>query len=122
MKVIDLTCTDFPPSLIVKCDSGVSYSNQTDGVMCRHPVVEGVLVPLTFWGFNYEMNELLEDYPTKEFVEGWIKKLGVPLKVSGKEPLSEAWIEVEILPHDDGYSPLKDFVGCKAILTYENSD
>ena len=32
--------------LIIKCPSGVKYSNQTGGLWCNHQVAEGVLLPL----------------------------------------------------------------------------
>ena len=122
MKKIDLACTEIVPSLIIEFPSGILWSNQTWGVMCNHPEVEGVFVPLTHWGSKDMLDEITGEYPVEEKIVDWIEKFKLPLKMVKIDDSLEAWIRVEILPHDDKYSPLRDFVGFKAILTYENSD
>jgi hypothetical protein len=43
---IELWDLDWPMGVIVPCESGVKFTNQTGGTMCAHPVIEGVFIPL----------------------------------------------------------------------------
>lgn len=47
--------------LIIKKASGIRYSNQTGGVMCNHPVIEGVLMPIPC-GITDDLEEHINFY------------------------------------------------------------
>ncbi len=47
--------------LIIKKPSGIRYSNQTGGVMCNHPVIEGVLMPISC-GITDDLEEHINFY------------------------------------------------------------
>ena len=138
--LVDLSCVDIEPCIIVPFKSGVIYTNQTDGIACKHPVVEGILIPLRYTWNAYKDDDFTaylcpdrsieKEYPNAKHIENYIKKFNLPLKLLKRKWRSkefeflsgEAWIPVRILKHEDTYSPLKDFIGYEAILTYQNSD
>lgn len=133
MKTIDLSKTKLKhPVLIIKKKTGVQYTNQVDGFLCNHPSIEGVLCeihkhkwyapePFLFEGDKVN-NEICRDYPSSRFIEAYINSRCLPLKVLEKGNVTEAWIKVKILKHNDKDSPLYNYIGRQAILTYENSD
>jgi hypothetical protein len=124
--IVDLACCSIEPCLIILCKSGIFYTNQTDGICCLHPEVEGVLVPLSY-RFNKKTQEKPDNSLEVDFYSDdkistrkWIKKFNIPIKQIGI--CSEAWERVIIMPHKDKYSPLYNLIGFEAILTYNNSD
>jgi hypothetical protein len=96
--------------LIVLCEDGLKYSNQTGGDACNHPIAQGILIPMSkelltnpevsgsgWW--EGDANEFLDSNPRfKEYFKG-----------NGKS--EEAWINVKIIDND-----------LPAIITYTNSD
>jgi hypothetical protein len=46
--------------IIIKIPSGIYYSNQTGGICCHHPEIEGVLIPLPS---DIEFDAILSDFP-----------------------------------------------------------
>ena len=79
------------------------------------------MIDLSYWKVD---DSICGEYPKKEDIEQWIKRFSLPLKVIDSW-ITEAWIEVEILPqcpHCQSDSPLLEYGGEKAILTYNNSD
>ena len=79
--------------LILPCKSGVLFKHQTGGVMCRHPEIEGVFIPLddSYWDektksyINLAVGiEQITQYPDKrdKRLKEVIKKLNLPLKLT----------------------------------------
>ena len=78
--------------LILPCKSGVLFKHQTDGVMCRHPEIEGVFIPLddSLWNNKTKIYtnlatgiEQITQYPDKRErkLREVIKGLNLPLKL-----------------------------------------
>lgn len=131
--------------LIVEHPTGVLYRNQTGGVCCMHPTIEGFGIPLEV-SFNkskgvFRLEEhwfdgnkkshfysqtRITDYvkDVKGFLAEAFPDLHFDLKRSRTMQHGEAWIPVIIktanhYPNSAAYETL---VGKQAILTYKNSD
>lgn len=81
--VIDLR-DQFTVNLIIKCESGIMYSNTTGGERCHHPKVEGVLLPLRS-DIIYILDEF-DDFSSDDFN---YKKF--PNKAKNKEEMEEIY-------------------------------
>lgn len=130
--------------LIIKSDSGVHYTNQTGGIGCYHPMVEGVLTmvgdgvgeaddilrkleqyTLNFMELTGENADQIDNFLRDDRSTYFIRVDREMLKES-----MEAWIHVIVdepqfykdMPgkHVDGH--IFGFGGCKGVLTWNNSD
>lgn len=107
MKIINLYSLK-QPAIIVKAQTGLVYSNQTDGVACSHPQQEGFLVLLApapgsrvfdprWWynGVQVLNNELFDEIETllngKYRFEWHIRDVRVDRSAHNQE----AWIHVK---------------------------
>jgi hypothetical protein len=134
--------------LIVLYSSGVSYTNQTGGYACLHPVIEGVYAPLS--DTQQTQQQQLLAYCTGSKYQGWCTE-GIDeedasaidailaqegdsacLRVNREtfKESHEAWGDVTIHEPVDpspnwktqpGYT-LYGFVGQEGVLTWENRD
>ena len=57
--------------LIVPKNTGVIYTNQTDGYACDHPTLEGVFIPLSNDYDHERFDDSLESKLCKLYPEGW---------------------------------------------------
>lgn len=137
MKTIDLTSLCDSSGVIILIETGVQFTNQVGGVNCANPSAEGVFVP---WFFSPELHDAVYNaWPNLSVRGGGL----VPLDVAEKTRLKvaqilsgcdlpfrlredesecgEAWLTVSIVDEGD-VGALTDFIGCKAILTWTNSD
>ncbi len=119
--------------MIVPHDSGVKWTNQVGGTACRHPIVEGMYVPLprewlvensieNEWGCG--PGEGLGEY-NRAVAERFLEKnpeLRKRFKFDKNfmESAGEAWVPVIVDAPEDEI--LKAFHGNSAVITYENSD
>jgi hypothetical protein len=125
-------------ALIVQGETGITWTNQTGGVCCNHPVIEGFAVPLplSWLGSTRESlrqtTDSLENYNGPydvEEVEKWLHTRGLhdlfePCPDANMY-LMEAWIPVRVkrLSEDDLHrSLLEPLAGKIGVLTYQNSD
>lgn len=136
--------------LIIKCKSGVHYSNQTGGMHCHHPVVEGSLIKfhiedcymaelesitLNFSSMDYETKQqrdhgLRLKYDHIDWMLGQI--LGVALtgyrvKLNRCQPQEESWLHLTFEKVPQVIARMAEFedINVKkfsAVLTYLNSD
>ena len=94
--------------IIIVHPGAKSWTNQTGGYACHHPVCEGYLI---------ELDDSIND--AGFFVDGWeididkaqeyLNQAGVPFIINRDFPGEEAWVRGK-------------FCGADAILTYGNSD
>jgi hypothetical protein len=112
--------------VIVPCQSGVIFSNQTGGIDCFHPEVEGVYIPPPYFG---KEPDCLYDYWLDEYDAEIAKQAIKELDSEDFEALEEsdfdmgeAWIPVKVKDHQCLPQQLKPFIGKVVILTYQNSD
>ena len=126
--------------LIVQAKTGVWYTNQTAGIGCRHPVIEGFYVPLPS-GLVERVADSLENYGAWDDgydaarVQAWLeaRQLDEVFEPAADTtlPLCEAWIPVRVrrnikLKHERSWfaadEQLSGLGGRVGVLTYENSD
>jgi hypothetical protein len=125
-------------ALIILQSSGVTYFNQTMGNTCFQSEAEGILAPITndppldnFYvgSLAYKLQKLtgnkhfLEESDAEAIDELLATNLGGDTLQVDRTRLRdsyEAWVFVMIDKNNGG--DLKDFAGCKAVLTYPNSD
>lgn len=91
MPSVDL-CTSDALYLIVKSPTGVHYTNQTGGVLCNHPSVEGFLIPclgLSSADHTLLLEELLNHF-TKLPYAGW------GCHGTGLQESSAAWLDSKL--------------------------
>jgi hypothetical protein len=134
MKTISLWEIEDLFGMIVRVPSGLKWSNQTGGVLCSHPVLEGVFVPLPQSWFlvnsiENEMGYIKSDGDLKahnrrlvgRFLEAnpEIQKR-FEFDESFNESAAEAWVPLKVMTPDDEI--LKPFHGLPVVITYENSD
>ena len=122
---------------IILRPSGVTYTNQTGGMLCWQPSAEGVLVP--FNGDNlpeqfeqslaYELRSLLWDVSRldAEFADKLDAIFGASINTrmarvdrSRLADSHESWIYVDLDEPEDAL--IAGFGRCKAVLTWSNSD
>lgn len=113
--------------LIILYPSGVTYSNQTAGIMCAHPTAEGVYMPLSndqrlanqfmTVGQPFDKDDIayLIDYLASSDDTSFLTIDDTRLGES-----HEAWLYVNI--GKPRWPVLIGFEGYKGILTWENSD
>src|SRR5256885_4547714 len=115
MKTIALY--NYPdPALILPCESGIIFEQQTGGLSCTHHKVEGIFLPLPVTSRNLRMfMEALEVlHPgccghSLTFEEAGkldddvIKRYNVPLEVNKerREESTEAWVHMRIMGKGD---------------------
>ena len=124
--------------LIVPRETGIIYTNQTDGYACDHPRLEGAFIPLSN-DFNHdEFKNSLEYQLCSLYPEGWgaptpetceaIDALLSRFRETRKirvdrtrlDESRESWIWV--LLGEDPDQEFEGFGNCSAILTWPNSD
>ena len=147
LPTIDL-CLGTPPGILFPAPTGVLWTNQVGGHACLHPAVEGFFVPCRLpAGLESLMVNAGMMAPIAES-EAWVldtadalfEEGGLPLKVDRDQATrgveeglpdgsAEAWLWVEVLPHDssvdsDGTQEglLVGLVGRAGVLTWGNSD
>lgn len=135
---IDLTdaFVDNGCGLIVPMETDVVWGNQTGGVCCDYPELEGIFIPLHFkltTGLLDDMSwhkVLRKDFPsgriadflTEENLYTWLRPPAGWGDVPGDLYVGEAWVPVRITNHMPTFSMLESLVGQVAILTWTNSD
>jgi len=134
------------PAIIVKSNTGIIYTNQTNGVACNHPSQEGFLIPLRapFSGmdcqvFNphywYSNTPALDDslYDSLEESLATLAFWNVrDIRVDRTTKNEEAWVHVKFRgdlscePHlfSGGFKSdgLEKYALYEGILTWENCD
>jgi hypothetical protein len=123
--------------LIIPFPSGVIYQNQADGLLCTHPQVEGVFVPLSVKSGVVELWALQQHFrgatvinqDSAEVVDSILRRYGhVYLKVNSTRLAEsfEAWFHVVVdeaqRPELPLALPISGFGKCEGILTWPNSD
>lgn len=128
--------------VIVSCQSGVRYSNQTGGYACLFPEIEGVFAPLTNLVFNQreKLNKFFTgtkwggycykgiDEETADFIDSvLIESPQTEILRVDREKLREsheAWIYVLILEGrgDIDLQEVYGFAVGHGVLTWLNSD
>ena len=129
------------PGVIIPCESGVVYTNQTGGHGCLHPQCEGVYAPLFDESVDIE-GELYDffyngkkwqgwchdgiDEETADVVDSILQKSahtkGLRVDRARLAESHEAWIHVRMLGDDDRPIEIRGFGTDSAILTWSNSD
>jgi hypothetical protein len=132
--------------LIIPAKTGFMVSNQTWGLACGHPEIEGFLIPLRY-DCTGMMNEICCSKYDPKFIQKWfdaydmdflkpltLQELNEFIDENGLDWYkqddkrkglfgSEAWIACKIEKVKYGFPTILDnFVGEKVILTYPNSD
>lgn len=124
--------------VIVHVPSSVRYTNQTGGVTCAHPLLEGVYVPLNpgyppdklrdiwapLWS-DYDpakVQDILTELQLSSLLEavGPSHQLHAPFR-NTLDHWGEAWIPVRIIAEED-HPSLGAFEDHFGVLTYTNSD
>jgi len=123
--------------LIILCQSGVVYQNQTCGYACIQRTAEGVLVPLLDIPLATKMCPLYVSFDNLDWdsksgisqtraveVDGLLSQWSYTSRIrvdrSYLDDSAEAWVYVTVTPDDTvEYS---GFGECKGILTWPNSD
>lgn len=110
---------------IIPCESGVIYTNQTNGLMCSQSELKGVYFPLPvpdkFSGFSADFVPSDEIYSFLDMVFGLDIRYG---RATSKdyfkvETNEEAWIKLKVIKWPDNIGGFdSDFV----IMTWQNSD
>lgn len=134
----------FEPALVIAWKSGVVYQNQVRGTFCDQLELEGILAPLDFEPSEVEelMRITTEQYSISEELADQIdamlhRRLSIKFISVDRERLKEsceAWVFVKLgaMPAEDScdsyprednyYGDLFGFAGCRAVLTWANSD
>ncbi len=123
--------------LIILCNSGVVYQNQTRGVSCMQRCAEGVLVPLLDipcdtrqcpleadlmsidWSIIASLNPTIADQ-IDEFLHKRIPTEGLSVDREQLHLSEEAWVYVDVEPREA--AEYFNFGKCKGILVWANSD
>ena len=124
--------------LIVPAKTGVWYTNQTGGLLCSHPCIEGFFVPLEpSWHLEPSILENAgcgDDEYDFALVQKWIdaNDLAMTFEPCPETtlPLLEAWVPVRVREHmpDRGHPQFSidtligSLRGREVIVTYCNSD
>ncbi len=134
MRTISLWEIENLFGMVVRVPTGLHWSNQTGGVLCSHPVVEGIFVPLPQYWFaensiEDEMGPMKGDGDVKAYnrrvAEIFLNanpelQKRFEFDENFEEGAMEAWVPLKVLTPDDEI--LKSFHGLPAVITYENSD
>lgn len=124
---------DKPFGVIIPAKTGIIFTNQSGGVACRHPELEGVFIPLPF-GKGGLANDLVEaalDLPVKRLTQSpkcRCDKPKFPCSDNHSCDSMEAWQWVEFMEdytdmngfYEDGRCTVKK--GTVGVLVYSNSD
>jgi hypothetical protein len=116
--------------IVIVCNSGIVWTNQSGGTTCADPEVEGIFVPL-FSSLREETLITLTDRwhaetkYVKQFLEA--EELNDVLEPADKTVIGgEAWVPVLIRTNLDDVpcwaENLKPFAGSSGFLVYQNSD
>jgi hypothetical protein len=130
-------------AVIVPEKTGVIWSNQTAGIACQHPEMEGYLIPLPWQfmqGAEKKGKDPIEDHGfgvrgdvyDPEKVQTFLDWSGLavyfePLTMDAAkafgEPFHEAWVPAMVV-RETGDLPvhLEHLAGRAVVLTYNNSD
>lgn len=146
MSRLRLSFSSLDLGVIIAWPSGVTYSNQANGVACEHPELEGVFYPIAtkpihFGPQNAELSDfVLENRdgnrgPLSEiiadFIDDFLKRTDFPFSaVVDRNHLPEsveAWVWLTLTRSDAPSSSLfvgYDFDSCPLFgaLVWENSD
>jgi hypothetical protein len=129
-RIIDLGCYG-NIGLVLKVQSGVSYTSQVAGYACQHPEIEGVFYPLRVEPGKAELFSLTQrfkgqwhhiDEGDADFIDKVLRRNGhatVLVDRTRLEDSYEAWVHVIAKGGLDGLSGFDD---CEAILIWPNSD
>jgi len=122
-------------AIIVPMKTGVTVTNQTGGLACHHPEVEGFIIPIA----NLALSRELEDYfensgwgilsgEEVDFLEQVLRRYHETKNIFINKDMpadsEEAWVHVIMKDFDKDmwYPDYAGFDNHKAILTWENSD
>lgn len=115
MKIINLRSYPYP-SLILPCESGITFEQQTGGLSCTQHSIEGMLLPLPVQGHGLHMfmealevlhpgcyGRFLSYEEACKLDSDVIKRYNIPLDVvkEKREKSTEAWVYVRIMGKDD---------------------
>lgn len=118
----------FPNStgVIINLPTGVFFTNQTGGVSCNHPELEGIFIPLHDTApepcicFDYSEDE------ASDMIQDYFDRNHLPLRVDRTERLEEAWIPVVVTNRSDShyydFSGWRELVGKSGRYVYNNCD
>lgn len=125
-------------AVIVPASTGVSYTNQVNGTACFQPHMEGVLIPLEIDHQPASYEESLEHHLCSLFrrdygefdvnkalqlqavLSAYRETEGVEVDIQRVGDSHESWVHVIL--HDAGFACYSGFDGCRAVLTWPNSD
>jgi hypothetical protein len=127
---------DFPDlGLIIKAPTGVRYSNQSGGLACEHPEIEGFLVPLRTRAGRSEITTLAGmfrgawhrlDDGRADALDSALRRHGISSIRVDRSMLSEsreAWVHVIVSALENGFVPLAGAPAeAKGVLVWPNSD
>ena len=148
MKLIELwamegrgqTGLDGMGMVILHAATGIEWANQTDGICCRHPKIEGFAIPVAMSAEIVEelhglvCLDAVASERTVVAVNEILEGLAAPIAIApGLPTLREAWLEIVVkrccgdvpepeyttCPHAPLWHPL---VGMTGVLTYGNCD
>ena len=113
--------------MIVPSSTGVMYSNQVCGFACRHPEVEGFVVPIDDDANSLAVRleaefdeDAFADLDNLRKVDAAIREFGFSVDYSRLNDSMESWVYVTI---ESGVLFMRDpGVKGSAILTWPNSD
>lgn len=137
--------------IIIKCNSGIYYTNQTGGMCCNHPIIEGSMMKFHIdEDFYDDLCHITCDFYSKEIIaydKNNVDKLsniydeidkylwtilhpnltGYKVTLDRNEPQQEAWLHVifEKVQCDHPYMCIFGEFNTErfeAVLTYANSD
>lgn len=127
--------------LIIKYPSAIFYQNQTGGICCLYPEIEGVYVPLqndefsspghdlsSYFGEKYGDSGAIKllDSDDADFIDSLFKNWQLDFLVVDREKLKdshEAWIHVKVLsePEYSQFTGLAPYPR-EGVVTWLNSD
>lgn len=129
------------PVIIVPAKTGIIYKQQTAGIMCHHPEMEGFIIPLEYaptkdkWIFDPDRWYLTDQDPYTEDTHREIEETIAALKswhvrnlkVVKHPDNEEAWMYVEFdyvvfNIREDGEGDHETITRMTGILTWENCD
>lgn len=122
--------------LIIEWPSGVSYTTQSAGYGCEHPVIEGVMVPISDGVGRPVLHSLRQhfcgdwhamDEKDAEILDGVLRRHDLGFIRTDRSRLNdsrESWVFVTV---DEDRAPkllprIEGFGRCSGVFTWPNSD
>jgi hypothetical protein len=130
LSCVDLLLTS--PAILMPWPSGIVFSVQACGMLCTHPRLEGICIPLEEGdclapklGHLHPgcSRDLITEAQADE-LDAAFRMCHVPIEVS-REHLAasyEAWLYVRVLPDAPDWHALHAFAGREAFLSWQNCD